>query len=174
MYPKDRIYAADFKGKAWTVTFRRKDPVTFETLGKGGASEKSLPVWHFDETTKKMPAVVTNGVCARAMFGDESDDWGGHKITLFPAPDPSGLSDDGLCIRVQGSPELTEPLKFQAQIGRTKKTFQLVPTPRRSAPVQHVEAEATEEDASAAQEADYGAPTSSEGEESSELFGGGE
>ena len=37
-----------------------------------------------------------------------------------------------------------------------------------------IEADATEDDASAAQEADYGAPTSSEGADSSELFGGGE
>jgi hypothetical protein len=128
MYPKDRIYAADFKGKPYTLTFRAEEPVTQELLGKGSASEKSMPVWHFRETPKKMPAVLTNGVCARAMFGDESDDWGGHKITLYPAPDASGLADDGLCIRVKGSPELTKPLKFKAQIGRTKQTFTLVPT----------------------------------------------
>ena len=128
MYPKDRFYAADFKGKPVTLTFRANDPVTSELLGKGGPSEKMLPIWHFKETPKKLPAVVTNGVCARALFGDESDDWAGHKITLYPAPDPSGMSDDGLCIRVLGSPELKKPLTFNAQIGRTKKTFTLKPT----------------------------------------------
>ena len=128
MYPTDRFYAADFKGKAWTLTFRAKDPVTSELLGKGSSSEKTLPIWHFDETPKKFPAVKTNGVCARAMFGDESDAWAGRKITLYPAPDASGLSDDGLCVRVKGSPELKTKLVFTAQIGRTKKTFTLVPT----------------------------------------------
>jgi len=128
MYPKDRFYAAEFKGKPVTLTFRAKDPVTSELLGKGGPSEKMLPIWHFEETPKKLPAVVTNGVCARALFGDESDDWAGHKITLYPAPDPSGMSDDGLCIRVLGSPELKKPLTFNAQIGRTKKQFTLKPT----------------------------------------------
>ena len=139
MYPKDRFYAADFGGKPVTLTFRKtdppSDPVTQELLGEGGPSEKMMPIWHFKETPKTMPAVVTNGVCARAMFGDESNDWPGHKITLFPAPDPSGMSDDGLCIRVLGSPELKKPLVFTAQIGRTKKTFTLKPTGNGKAPL---------------------------------------
>jgi hypothetical protein len=146
MYPKDRFYAAEFKGKPWTLTFRETDPptdpVTHELLGKGGPSEKMMPIWHFNETTKTMPAVVTNGVCARAIMqtvlgkveGDESNNWPGHKITLYPAPDPSGMSDDGLCIRVLGSPELKKPLVFNAQIGRTKKTFTLKPTGNGKAP----------------------------------------
>ena len=147
MYPKDRFYAADFKGKPVTLTFRETDPptdpVTHELLGKGGPSEKMMPVWHFNETPKKLPAVVTNGVCARAIMqtvvgkveGDDSNNWVGHKITLYPAPDPSGMSDDGLCIRVLGSPELKKPLVFTAQIGRTKKTFTLKPTGNGKAPV---------------------------------------
>lgn len=142
MYPKDRFYAAEFQGRPVTLTFRAKDPVTSELLGKGSASEKTLPIWHFDETPKKLPAVVTNGVCARAIMqtvlgkveGDESENWGGHKITLYPAPDPSGLADDGLCIRVKGSPELERNLVFNAQIGRQKKTFTLVPTGNGNAP----------------------------------------
>ncbi len=142
MYPKDRFYAAEFQGRPVTLTFRAKDPVTSELLGKGSASEKTLPIWHFEETPKKLPAVVTNGVCARAIMqtvlgkveGDESNNWGGHKITLYPAPDASGMSDDGLCIRVKGSPELERDLVFNAQIGRQKKTFTLVPTGNGNAP----------------------------------------
>jgi len=132
MYPKDRFYAAEFKGKPVTLTFRKTDPptdpVTHELLGKGGPSEKEMPIWHFNETPKKLPAIITNGVCARAMFGDESNDWAGHKITLYPAQDTSGQADDGLCIRVKGSPELERKLVFKAQIGRSKQTFTLVPT----------------------------------------------
>jgi hypothetical protein len=133
MYPKDRFYAADFGGKEVTLTFRAKDPVTHEVLGKGGPSEKMMPIWHFEETPKTLPAVLTNGVCARAMFGDESDDWAGHKITFYPAPDTSGMAEDGLCIRIAGSPELTKPIKFSAQVGRTKKTFTLKPTGKKKA-----------------------------------------
>lgn len=125
MYPKDRFYAADLQGKHVTLTFKA---VTREVLAKGTPSEKTMPVWHFVETDKSLPAVLTNGVCARAMFGDDSDGWIGHKITLYPAPDTSGLAEDGLCIRVAGSPELASDLVFRAQIGRTKKTFTLVPT----------------------------------------------
>jgi hypothetical protein len=130
-YPKDRIYAADFKGKAVTLTFA-EPAVTTDVLGEGGPGAKSMPVWHFVETPKKMPAVLTNVVCAKAMFGDDDDEWAGHKITLYPEKDTSGMAEDGLCIRVKGSPELDKPLKFRTQIGRTKQTFTLVPTPARS------------------------------------------
>lgn len=132
MYPTDRFYAADMQGRPWTLTFA--DPaVTQKTDEDGKVDPKMPPIWHFIETKKVFPAVKTNGVCARAMFGDESDGWAGHKITLYPAEDTSGLSDDGLCIRVKGSPELKTKLVFKATIGRTKKTFTLVPTPARKA-----------------------------------------
>jgi len=71
MYPKDRIYAADFGGKPVTLTIKA---VEMKALGEG-AKQKTLPVWHFEETPKTFPAVKTNGVCARAMFGDDSDEW---------------------------------------------------------------------------------------------------
>ena len=127
MYPKDRFYAADMQGRPWTLTFA--DPaVTHKLTEEGEVDPKMPPIWHFTETKKCFPAVKTNGVCARALFGDESDAWAGHKITLYPAEDTSGLSDDGLCIRVKGSPEIDRKVVFKATIGRTKKTFTLTPT----------------------------------------------
>lgn len=141
MYPRDRIYAADFQGKHVTLTFKS---VTKELLGKGTPSEKTMPVWHFEETEKSLPAVLTNGVCARAMFGDDSDQWIGRRITLFPDKDTSGLADDGLCIRVAGSPELEKKLVFQARVGRTKKTFTMMPTGA-AEPVSEETAESDEE-----------------------------
>jgi len=131
MYPKDRIYAADFQGKPATLTFKS---VEMETLGEGSPSEGRMPVWHFQETDKKLPANLTNGTCARALFGDDSEDWIGHRITLHPVPDASGMSDDGLCIRVKGSPELERDLVFKARIGRTVQQFKLVPTGKASYP----------------------------------------
>jgi hypothetical protein len=130
MYPKDRIYAADFGGKAVTLTIKSVAP---EVLGEGGPSEDKMPVWRFVETDKKFPANLTNGTCARAMFGDDSDEWIGHKITLYPVPDASGMSDDGLCIRVKGSPELERDLVFKARIGRKVQQFKLVPTKKAKA-----------------------------------------
>jgi hypothetical protein len=128
MYPTDRFYAADMRGRPWTLTFA--DPAVTRKTDEGGEVDPKMPpIWHFVETKKVFPAVKTNGVCARAMFGDESDDWAGHKITLYPAEDTSGLSEDGLCVRVKGSPELKQAIVFRAKIGRTQKKFRLVPTP---------------------------------------------
>jgi hypothetical protein len=135
MYPKERFYAADLQGRPWTLTFSNP-AVTYKT-GEDGKRDLGIPpIWHFVETPKVMPAVLTNGVCARAIMqallgkeaGEESDNWHGHKITVYPAEDTSGFSEDGLCIRVKGSPELQRPLEFRAQIGQRKKTFKMVPT----------------------------------------------
>ena len=77
----------------------------------------------------------TNAVSLRAMWGDDSGEWVGHKITLHPVKDESGLSDSGLCIRVKGSPELEKALKFRARLGRKMVTQTLVPTGNGKAPV---------------------------------------
>ena len=82
----------------------------------------------FSETEKQFVMNKTNAVCLRAMWGDDSGEWAGHKVTLHPVKDESGLSESGLCIRVKGSPELPSPLKFRARLGRKMVTQTLVPT----------------------------------------------
>jgi hypothetical protein len=167
MYPKERFYAADLQGRPWTLTF--SDPAVTYKLNEDGNRELSIPpIWHFVETPKVMPAVLTNGVCARAIMqqvlgpdaGDESENWPGHKITLYPAEDTSGFSEDGLCIRVKGSPELQRPLEFRAQIGQRKKTFKMEPTGNGNAPSPRVDPATGEvtspQPAPAQQQAQYG------------------
>jgi len=139
MYPRNAeyLYASDFDGRDVTLTFA--DPAVTQEPGMRG---KVANIWHFVETPKVYRGVPkTNGVCARALFGDETDDWAGHKITLYPAPDTSGLADDGLCIRVKGSPEIAGNLVFKAQIGESKQTFTLVPTKKSSAAVKETPSE---------------------------------
>lgn len=125
LYPGTYLKAGEFNGKPVTLTIKG---VTREMLSNGAGSEEGAVIVSFDETEKKLVLVKTNGVCCRAMWGDDSGAWVGHKLTLHPVKDTSGLSESGLCIRVKGSPELTEPLKFRARLGRKQVTQTLIPT----------------------------------------------
>lgn len=138
MYPRnpDYLYAADFADRDVTLTFA--DPAVTQEPGMRNGQVDNI--WHFVETKRVYRGVPkTNGVCARALFGGETDDWPGHQITLYPAPDTSGLADDGLCIRVKGSPEIERNVVFKAQIGQSKQTFTLVPTKAGAAAVKEPE-----------------------------------
>ena len=130
LYPGTYLKAGEFDGKPVTLTITG---VTREMLSNGNGSEEGAVIVSFSETEKKLVLVKTNGVCCRAMWGDDSGDWVGHKITLHPVPDASGLSESGLCIRVKGSPELTAPVKFKARLGRKMVTQTLQPTAKRNA-----------------------------------------
>lgn len=125
LYPGTYLKAGEFDGKAVTLTITG---VTREMLSNGSGSEEGAVIVSFVETEKKLVLVKTNGVCCRAMWGDHSGDWIGHKLTLHPVKDTSGLSESGLCIRVKGSPELDKPLKFKARLGRKMVTQTLQPT----------------------------------------------
>jgi len=128
LYPGNYIKAAEFHGKSPTLTIKS---VAREMLSNGRGGEEGAVIVAFAEVEKKWVMVKTNGVCLRALWGDDEGEWVGHKITLHAVPDTSGLSESGLCIRVKGSPELAKPLKFKAQVGLTKLTQTLVPTAKK-------------------------------------------
>jgi hypothetical protein len=125
LYPGTYLKAGEFEGKAVTLTVKT---ITREMLSNGSGGEEPAVTVAFAETEKQFVMNKTNAVSLRAMWGDDSGEWVGHKITLHPVKDESGLSDSGLCIRVKGSPELDKALKFKARLGRKMVTQTLVPT----------------------------------------------
>lgn len=125
LYPGTYIKAGEFNGKPVTLTIKS---VKREMLSNGTGGEEGAVTVSFAETEKQFVMNKTCGVCLRAMWGDDSGDWVGHRITLHPVRDESGLSESGQCIRVLGSPELDKPLKFRARLGRKMVTQTLVPT----------------------------------------------
>ena len=125
LYPGTYIKAGEFNGKPVTLTITS---VKREMLSNGTGGEEGAVIVAFSETEKLFVMNKTNAVCLRAMWGDGSGEWEGHRVTLHPVKDESGLSESGQCIRVKGSPELTKPLKFRARLGRKMVTQTLVPT----------------------------------------------
>jgi hypothetical protein len=85
---------------------------------------------------KRPPNVLTinktNGLCLSAMFGPKVGDWDGKRLTLMPARD-RGLGGKIVdCVRLRGSPDISEPVSYTRKRRRAKpETFTAVPTAKK-------------------------------------------
>lgn len=126
LFPSRFIKAGEFAGKPVTLTITG---VELEDLEKEDNTTKTSPIVTFAETKRQWVLIKTNAQCLVAMWGPDTDGWIGHKVTLYPERDASGLSDSGLCIRVQGSPELTKTITASIKLPRRKPiSRKLTPT----------------------------------------------
>ena len=91
-FPSKYIKAHDLQGKAHTVTMQE---IVMEKIGN---DEK--PVLYFRGKQKGFVLNRTNANTIADAYGDETDDWTGNQITIFPAvTDFQGRTTD--CIRVR-------------------------------------------------------------------------
>jgi hypothetical protein len=60
---------------------------------------------------------VTNVKSLIALFGRETNNWVGKKVTLFPSQQQS---DSGFAIRVRGSPDIAKDITFTLKLARKK------------------------------------------------------
>ena len=126
LFPGRFIKAGEMAGKDVTLTIR---DVEVEELEKEDGSAKLTAIVKFAEIKREWVLNKTCGQCLRAMWGDSVDDWIGKRVTLFPEPDASGLSDSGVCIRVKGSPDIAKTVKAQIKLPRRRPMERtLVPT----------------------------------------------
>src|SRR5258708_37310191 len=120
LFPGRFIKSADFDGKDVNlviVAVRAED-----------IEDKPKAVMTFEHTKKEMVLCRTNAEALKLMWGPETNNWVGKRVTLFPAviKDPFG---DGeiTAIRVRGSPDLKEPASATIQRGR--KTIKVAVRP---------------------------------------------
>lgn len=78
MFPSKYLVANDIPKEGMDVTILH---VEEEKMRDG----KPKPVIFFDELEKGMVCNVTNWKAIAALHGDESDDWAGQRITLYPS-----------------------------------------------------------------------------------------
>lgn len=98
MYDRDYLYAFDLKGKDCTVTIEK---VTQGVLSNGKKKSKK-PLCYFRESKDKRPMALnaTNGKAIAGMYGPNTEDWVGKRITIFPTTtEMAGETVD--CIRVR-------------------------------------------------------------------------
>lgn len=117
LFPGRFIKSGEFQGKDVTLTIAK---VRIEELeGDGGKKVKGIV--SFRETKKEWVLNRTNGECLKAMWGKETDNWLGKRVTLWPAPFNDNLTGEKTtAIRVRGSPDLDKPCTFELKLPRKK------------------------------------------------------
>lgn len=120
LFPGRFIKAADLNGKEVTLTISAV--VTDELIGDKGTEVKGLV--SFAGKKKQLVLNKTNGLCLKQMFGRESDDWVGKRVTIYPT-----TFNDEPCIRVKGSPDIEQDISFDLKLPRkAPKATKLVKT----------------------------------------------
>jgi hypothetical protein len=128
------ITAAELVGKEPTLTIGRVTLEKVESLkatdDAGAGKMKDRVIVYFKESKSERGWLLnrTNAECIKELWGRETDNWLGHKVTLYTTPVRVGPKvEPG--IRVKGSPELDKPRTFDLKLPRKKPTpMTLVPT----------------------------------------------
>lgn len=102
----------DLKGHDWTLTISH---FRIETLPSKFGGEHVRGILSFQGAKKALPLNRTNAEACRAMWGDETDDWVGKRLTIYPAD-----FEGKLAIRVRGSPDLKEPLELEVRLPKRR------------------------------------------------------
>lgn len=96
LFPSKFVKAADLGGRPVTLTIAK---LVVEELGHGAEKERK-PVLYFAKATKGLVLNRTNGMTIAGLYGDESDEWTGKRITIYPTKVRAfGAMQD--CIRVR-------------------------------------------------------------------------
>jgi hypothetical protein len=109
LFPGRFLKAADLNGKEVTLTISAV--VTDELVGDKGTEVKGL--LSFAGKKKQLVLNKTNGLCLKQMFGRETDEWVGKRVTIFPT-----TFNDEPCIRVKGSPDIAKDITFDLKLPR--------------------------------------------------------
>jgi len=97
MFPSDFVKADDLDGKDATKTIKA---VTMDELTMAGGRKETKPVIRFSDAEKKLVLNKTNASTIAGMYGNETDNWVGKKITMFPTETTFG-SETMSCIRIR-------------------------------------------------------------------------
>src|SRR6187549_594613 len=97
LWPSKYVKAQDLDGRTVTVTIRE---VKIEEMTNNEQKVKK-PVLYFNEAEKALILNKTNGRTIAALYGPETNNWTGQRITLF-TKQIKYFEKMQLCIRVKG------------------------------------------------------------------------
>lgn len=122
LFPGRFIKAVDLKGKDVTLTIA--------SIAAEEIDGKTKAVITFEGTKKQLVLNRTNAEAVKLMFGRETNDWLGKRITIYPATiqDAFGGGADIPATRVRGSPDISKPASAAVQRGRKTLKVSVVPT----------------------------------------------
>lgn len=115
--PSRFIKSADFGGKDTTYTITKIQLDKLE--GRKGIERKGIVF--FSETEQGWVLNRTNVECLKGMWGRETDNWLGKRVTLFPEQMRDSFSGEDITgIRVRGSPDLDTDITVTIELPRKK------------------------------------------------------
>lgn len=121
LHPSRFLKSQEFNGKDVTYTIAS---IVLETLEDTSGSKKRKGLIGFAETEKLLVINRTNSECMKAMWGRETDNWLGKRVTLFPDPFKDQTTGEmTTAIRVRGSPDIDADITTTISLPR-KKPFQ--------------------------------------------------
>ena len=94
--------------------------------GAPPSKKKKGLVW-LEGVAKGWLLCVTTAKALATMFGDETEKWAGHCVTLF-ADMVQSFGEMVPAVRVRGSPELTQMLSYSVKRRKKSETFSLIKT----------------------------------------------
>ena len=113
VFPSKYLTAADLNGKTFTLTIKS---VTLETMQTHDNKQVKKPVCWFEKAQKGFVMNVTNAKIVAALYGDETDEWPGKRITIYPTKVRAfGQMSDAIRVREE-VPALPKPVAQAAQV----------------------------------------------------------
>lgn len=124
LYPGRFIKAGMFKGHPVTFTIKS---VQHDML-EGDDGEKQKVVLSFNETPFEHVLPKVNAVCIKAMFGPQVTEWVGKRVTFYgtTAIMPFPKKKDEPCVRVYGSPDITDEIRCEFNPPRRRAVVQIL------------------------------------------------
>jgi hypothetical protein len=120
LYPGRFLKAGLFAGKSPTLTISGARTEKLE--GDQGPQVKAI--LSFAETEMDLVMCKTNGLCIKAMFGPDIENWIAKKVTFCVG---KWKGED--CIRVAGSPDIDRIIPVEIKLPKRKPvTMEMKPT----------------------------------------------
>jgi hypothetical protein len=108
LFPSKYLKASDLKGRPRVLQVK---DAPIETLKNPKGEEQRKAVLYFSSTKKSLPLNLTNFDAVAAIAGDDTQNWKGAKLELYP--DKTTLGRDIVdCIRIRRpseKPPITAP-----------------------------------------------------------------
>lgn len=113
VFPSKYLTASDLNGKPFTLTITK---VTMEEMITHDNKKVQKPVVWFEKATKGFVLNVTNAKIIVALYGDETNDWRGKRITIYPTKVRAfGEMQDAIRVREE-LPATPKPVAQAAQV----------------------------------------------------------
>lgn len=114
--PSRYLKSGELAPEGTTFTITR---VVLEDLEREDGSVERKGIIFFSEIDKGWVMNVTNAKCLTAMWGQETDRWIKHRVTLVPEVVRVG-AEQTTGIRVRGSPDLQQPVSITIKLRKKK------------------------------------------------------